>query len=718
MALLLLGVIVANAIGGFRAGLIAAAISLVGMDYFFVPPLRSFAMHGDAVPVFVELTLILTVLGLMHMLRVRREQRLRASRDEVGARDTAILDSALDCIICMDADGCITEFNPAAERTFGYQRADVVGRRLADVIVPAALREAHRIGMARYLASGEERVLGRRIEMTGVRRDGSEFPVELAITRVPMRGPPCFTGYLRDISDRKRAEDAQTRRARDMALRAEISAVLARTDTMRAQLEACAAVMVRHLDVAFARIWTLARGSAVLDLQASAGPSMSLDVHPRIPLGDLEIDRVAHGRAPYVTDHVAAYPLLVGTRSVGALAVFSRQPMAADTADTLASVAEAIAQRIERRRADDELRRSEAYLAEGQRLSHTGSWAWHVHSGERFWSREVFRIYGFEPAESPPAPDVVRQRVHPKDRLAVDAVLERAIRDRAEVDIDSRLIMQDGAVRYLHTVGHPVLNEAGELIELRGTVVDVTARKIAEQRLRHAIRGRYRAVLSERTRVAREMHDGLLQDAMGIALHLRAVLPDVRHASEAAASALLPVVELAEKTTDDARQAIMGMRRRATDEDIVGAVERAARRGAAQSPVALSISVTGRSRFIPPSVQHAVVRIVQEATTNVARHAGARTLTLAVAFRLRWLRVVIADDGRGFDPEGTVNASNGHFGLVGMRERAKEVRGSLDVQSMPGAGTTVMLRVPYRARIAPHSFEQLPPGPADRAFME
>ena len=115
--------------------------------------------------------------------------------------------SALDCIVTIDHEGCITEFNAAAERTFGYRRDAVLDRQLADVIIPPALRERHRQGFARYLATGEARVLGQRFEMTAVRADGSEFPAELAITRIPLDGPPSFTGYLRDITERRESEE-------------------------------------------------------------------------------------------------------------------------------------------------------------------------------------------------------------------------------------------------------------------------------------------------------------------------------------------------------------------------------------------------------------------------------------------------------------------------------------------------------------------------------
>ena len=133
------------------------------------------------------------------------------------ARNAAILDSALDCIVTIDHQGCITEFNPAAERTFGYRREEVLGQHLADVIIPPPMREQHRQGLTRYLATGESRVLGRRLEMTAIRADGSEFPVELAITRIPLDGPPSFTGYLRDITERKQAEDALCKARSELA---------------------------------------------------------------------------------------------------------------------------------------------------------------------------------------------------------------------------------------------------------------------------------------------------------------------------------------------------------------------------------------------------------------------------------------------------------------------------------------------------------------------
>ena len=127
--------------------------------------------------------------------------------DRLGADlHRAMLDSALDAIVGMDAAGVITEFNPAAERMFGYARAEAVGQRMSELIVPPALRQQHVEGLARYVAGGESRILGRRIEITAMRRDGSEFPVELSIQRVGQSEPPIFTGFIRDITEHKELE--------------------------------------------------------------------------------------------------------------------------------------------------------------------------------------------------------------------------------------------------------------------------------------------------------------------------------------------------------------------------------------------------------------------------------------------------------------------------------------------------------------------------------
>ena len=159
--------------------------------------------------------------------RTRAERALRDARDQLelrvrqrtaelaltNERTRAIVDTALDGIVTMDHEGKITEFNPAAERIFGYSRSEVIGRPLAQVIIPSRLRERHSAGLARYLATGEAPLLGKRLELSGLRADGSEVAVELSIKRMPGDGPPSFAGFVRDLTEREQAAETNARLA-------------------------------------------------------------------------------------------------------------------------------------------------------------------------------------------------------------------------------------------------------------------------------------------------------------------------------------------------------------------------------------------------------------------------------------------------------------------------------------------------------------------------
>lgn len=134
------------------------------------------------------------------------ERTVNLAREE--ARKGAILTAALDCIISADASGVVTEFNPAAERTFGYSRAEAIGRNLTDLIIRPEHRAAHSEGLKRFLATRDSQILGNRIEVPAMRRNAECFPAELATFAVQVDGEIFFTAYLRDITERKEAESA------------------------------------------------------------------------------------------------------------------------------------------------------------------------------------------------------------------------------------------------------------------------------------------------------------------------------------------------------------------------------------------------------------------------------------------------------------------------------------------------------------------------------
>ena len=138
----------------------------------------------------------------------------------------------------------------------------------------------------------------------------------------------------------------------------------------------------------------------------------------------------------------------------------------------------------ERKRAEEKLRQSEAYLAEAQKLSHTGSWAWSPDTDVRYWSEECYRVLGFDPRDGLPRMEELIQRIHPDDQPAFRESAKRAPHKKLDEEVDYRIVHPGGAVRDIHSIGHPVFSPCGDLIEYTGTVIDITERKRAEETLR------------------------------------------------------------------------------------------------------------------------------------------------------------------------------------------------------------------------------------------
>lgn len=201
-----------------RIGLIALVFSTFAVLLFLRRPLAALrkatqfaetldTAHGNTAPVSgssVEIDQLENVLNRTATRLFDQNNALRESEK----RKSAILEAALDCIVTVDAEGNVIEFNPAAERTFGYSRAEILHQRMSEFIVPPRLRDAHDDGMKHYLATGEGPVLRKRIEITAMRKNGEEFPVELAVIPVDQDDHPIFTAYLRDISAARHAQQA------------------------------------------------------------------------------------------------------------------------------------------------------------------------------------------------------------------------------------------------------------------------------------------------------------------------------------------------------------------------------------------------------------------------------------------------------------------------------------------------------------------------------
>jgi PAS domain S-box-containing protein len=354
------------------------------------------------------------------------------------------------------------------------------------------------------------------------------------------------------------------------------------------------------------------------------------------------------------------------------------------------------------------VRASEAALAEAQRLSHTGSWVRNLlHPEKTYWSVEAYRIFGLDPSRGPPSLEEMRDLIHPDDLPRLVELMQRAIREKIGFEAEYRVVLPDKSIRHIHAVGHLVVGPSGEVVELVGTNMDVTERKRAERAVRRArdrlLQARFTAMLEERTRIAREVHDTLLQGFTGVALQLVAAAQRVSRPPETVA-ALHDLIALAQKTLQDARQAVWDMRAPALrSDDFPATVRSAAEDSLRGAGIALDYTVQGVPRPLDPKVEAVVFRVEQEAIANVVKHSAAHTVRLGLSYGERGLRLSVNDDGRGFAVEPDFHAYGGHWGLLGMWERASQIRGKLSVRSTPGQGSEIVIRVPYAVPGGSHS---------------
>ena len=225
--------------------------------------------------------------GVGAILQAEEKQRALGVLKASEGRYRSIMESANDAIVIANGAGHIIGWNKAARRIFGYVEEEIANHPLTR-LMPERHRDAHRQGLARFQATGESRVIGRTVELQGLRKDGTEFPMELSLTTWKSGDLHYFSGTIRDISRRKQTEREREEQTRLDAFRADVNQALSRGQSIPVMLQECAAAMHARLDAALARIWVLNETRVTLELQASAGMYTHMDgPHSSAPVGKL-----------------------------------------------------------------------------------------------------------------------------------------------------------------------------------------------------------------------------------------------------------------------------------------------------------------------------------------------------------------------------------------------------------------------------------------------
>ncbi|MBS1792141.1 MAG: PAS domain S-box protein [Acidobacteria bacterium] len=344
-----------------------------------LPPfsLEIYRKDGSVIPVEVSTRLLMEnghPIGVQGIARdITERQRAESAHLAAEARYHSLFDNANDLIYTHDLQGNFLSVNPMSERITGFSHEEAMQMNIAQIVAPEHLPMV----MDRVMRQVQGEEFKAPLELEIVCKDSSRLALEIHTRVLVENGMPVgMQGIARDITERKQAELIQARLNRQAALRAEVSAALTdENNSLQQMLQQCSDAIVENLDAAYARIWLLDKAEETLELQASAGLNTELnDEYSRVPVGQHKVGRIAEEKAPHLTNDLlndprvgdkewaeregmvafAGYPLMVGDRVVGVMAMYSKQKLEADTLNALASVADTIVHGVERKRIEDE----------------------------------------------------------------------------------------------------------------------------------------------------------------------------------------------------------------------------------------------------------------------------------------------------------------------------------------------------------------------------
>ncbi|MEP6849709.1 MAG: PAS domain S-box protein [Acidobacteriota bacterium] len=395
---------------------------------------------------------------------ITQRKKLECDLIESEARKGAILESALDCIIAIDDRGSVLEFNPAAERVFGYSRADVMGKELAKLIIPPGSREDHRSGLARFRKTGEGPMIGKRIEIIAMRSDGSEFSAELALSVLYLKGKATFTAYLRDLTTQKKARD----QAEQKTALLRIAGKIARLGGWVIELPS--------------RTLTWSDENCIIhDVPLGYKPTLAEGIASYLPENRAEVMRCVDACERDGTSYDFELPITtakgrqIWVRSIG--------EAVRDASGKIVRLQGAIQDITDRKLAEELLRQRDSLIRIASKLTQTGGWAVEVADNKVFWSDDVFDLLEFPPGAPPKLAEALALYPEP-GREKVVAGLEACSTDGVPMDIEVEIFTATGRPLWVRLCAEADRDADGKITRVQGAFQDITSRRYIEDQLR------------------------------------------------------------------------------------------------------------------------------------------------------------------------------------------------------------------------------------------
>ena len=346
--------------------------------------------------------------------------------------------------------------------------------------------------------------------------------------------------------------------------------------------------------------------------------------------------------------------------------------------------------------AEDSLRRTERELQEAQRLAGVGSWQWDPAADTVVWSAELYRIAGRDPGLPAVSYKEHSQLYTPESWDRLRRAVERALDTGAPYELELEMVCADGTRRWVTARGEPQIDRAGRIAGLRGTVQDITDRKLAEEAL-SSVNGRLlEAQESERARIARDLHDDIGQRLSSLAVsvaQVRSLLPD--GSSDRARDGLDALQQQTAEIIADVQALSHELHPpRLLHLGVVAAMRGFCEELAAQKGAEIDFRHDSIPERVPRDVSLCLFRVLQEGLHNAVRHSRVTRFDVHLRGTENDVELTIRDGGTGFDVDAAQRGQG--LGLTSMRERLKLVGGELSIASQPARGTTIAARAPVR----------------------
>jgi len=568
-------------------------------------------------------------------------------------------------MVVVDQDGKIVLVNTQTERLFGYRREEILGREV-EVLLPDSLREQHRLHRKDFIADPHVRPMGVGLELLGLRKGGTEFPVEVSLGPVETREGVWVTSAIRDITERKLVAESRFR----------LAAIVESSDD---------AIISKNL-AAIITSWNAgAQHIFGYTHQEAVGQPITILVPPELYDEENKIlERLSAG------EHIDHYETVRVTKAGNKINVSLSISPIKDSTGRIIGFCKIARDITERKLAEEGLRENEQRLRLATQAGRMYAYDWSVMKDVVVRSAEHVKVLGLaEPLRFPQQQFV--DRIHPSDRPKFLAAIARLTPENPTNEVTYRALASDGTLVWLKSNGRGFFDGEGKLLRVIGMVADVTDVKRGEEALAGMTRKLIEAQEQERARIGRELHDDINQRLAMLAVELEQLKDNPSEVQSRVEELLKQTAEL----SNDVQALSHDLH--SSKLEYLGVVagmkswckEFSERQG-------MEIDFKGDMQSVlPPEVGLSLFRVLQEALHNAIKHSGVKRVEVQLVEHSNAVHLIVRDSGAGFDIE-AARCGRG-LGLTSMRERIRLLNGTIAIESKPMHGTTVHVRVPLES---------------------